>query len=667
MRQFVRLLGRFRRDERGVFGIIFALIAIVIIAMAGAAVDYTSVQQARTKAQVALDAAALALQPTIYTSTASAITPLAEALLVNRLADPAHQWGDCTTPGTNIIVSTPPCVTMGTTQIDTTAGTLTLTASLKLPMNFVSLVGISQMQAQIVSVATRQKLNLEVAMALDNSGSMAYTMGQNAANGPPTRMDTLHTAATCAVNILMYNVTSCTASTTGLTVTPNVKIGIVPFTEAVNAGASLPSADIDRSGVTVINGVVTPNGNPTTDNFDYNGTTPGDYYATPGDEGTGVDRVGLFSEMKDSSGNAMSWQGCLQARASPYDVDATPPSAATPATLYTPYFAVDEPDSNHTSNGDTFYNNYIADAPATKPPTTATACVISSTCTITTVKKGNNSPTTTYSQVAVDNETSTSSCSCSGYTTTTTTKTSGSTTTTTQVCTIPFQPANLTPQKYQGRLCKYNGAKMTGPVNGSQVFGPNGDCPAATVQPLNATPSTIVSAITAMQAVGGTNITEGAVWGLRLLSPVDPFDAQPFGAATSKNLIIMTDGANTIYPGSNMNDDTYNSAYGFPINGRLLPTSVGTSTLQNANSLQAQMDTNLSTVCTNAKNAGITVYIIGIDVADSESTSAASATNKTNLTNCGSPGDAYFPNDATTLVGDFQAIANQLAALRLSK
>ena len=62
MRRFTDLLKRFRRDERGAFLVLFAVLAIVLIATSGAVVDFTYMQTARTRAQTALDAAALALQ-----------------------------------------------------------------------------------------------------------------------------------------------------------------------------------------------------------------------------------------------------------------------------------------------------------------------------------------------------------------------------------------------------------------------------------------------------------------------------------------------------------------------------------------------------------------------------------------------------------------------------
>ena len=47
MRRLISLLDRFRRDEGGAFAMIFAMLAIVLIATAGAAVDFTELQQSR--------------------------------------------------------------------------------------------------------------------------------------------------------------------------------------------------------------------------------------------------------------------------------------------------------------------------------------------------------------------------------------------------------------------------------------------------------------------------------------------------------------------------------------------------------------------------------------------------------------------------------------------
>ena len=658
MRHLVRLLSRFRKDERGAFGVLFAVMAIALIAFSGAAVDFTVLEQARTRAQVALDAAALALQSHIYdTNAAKTIQTQAQTLLTGQLADAATTWKSCQADNSG----TAPCAYVTTPTIDTTNGQLTLTANLKVPMYFVSLVGVTQIPAQIVSVATRKKLALEVAMVLDNSGSMYYTMGYNSHinDTDPTRMDTLQSSATCAANILFYGVTSCSASTSGLTANPNVKIGLVPFTQAVNVGPSNYNASwLDRTGAASI----------TRNNFDNDDDTSTTFTGS-------VDRIALITGMKDKNGNALSWGGCVEARANPYDTDDTPPT--TGDTLYTPYFAVDEPGSansagGHTYGGETYYNTYISDSPS--------ACNQTIGCTWTEVKTKCNSwsdcksayyggtDTNTYTKGSTTYAHPPSSCSCSGETILTDSGTNtytgsgsyGRTYTRVRTCNDTYTPTGLTNREYQERLCKYTGAQLAYSTSAGNVFGPNGDCPAASVLPLTSTPSTVISAINAMSPQGGTNITEGSVWGWHVLSPDSPFSSKgaAYSSTTSKVLIIMTDGENTIYPGTNMNYDTFYSAYAYPWNNRLGVVTSSDTTLEGI------MNSRLSTVCTNAKAAGITVYTIGVDVADTSDPTG----NQTLLTNCASETSyAYFPNTASDLQNAFVSIANQLAALRLAK
>ena len=653
---------------------IFAIMAIVLIATAGAAVDFTELQQSRTRAQVALDAAALALQPNIYTDTTVGIQQKAQALLSNRLADGVSTWPSCnvTSP-----LNKPPCATVITPTVSTTNGTLTLTANLIVPTNFVNMVGVQSIPAQILSTATRKKLYLEVAMVLDNSGSMNFTMGYNSniGGGLATRMDTLHSAATCASNILFYGVTTCSASTSGLTANPNVKIGLVPFTQEVNVGTANANASwMDRTG----NGNISDN-NFDNDDYDNWGTTAAtvDTFAGP------VDRIALFSKIKDKNGNALSWGGCVEARKSPYDTDDTTPSSGSPDTMITPLFAADEAGaassagSGVTSQGDTFYNSYIAD--------TSASCKKEPVVVWTQTKTKCNKVASGTNSTAANNYTS---ASCTGATTNVYSQTdqngivtapggvpatldnnpvpassdvytsSGSSPNITNIKTSTYTYI-FSNREYQERICKYTGSKMTSSVSAGSVFGPNGDCTTVGITPLTSTPATVDTAIAAMQPLGGTNITEGAVWGFRVLSPTAPFtEGNAYSSTTAKVLIIMTDGENTIYPGTNMNYDTFYSAYGFPWNNRLgVVTSTDTT-------LEAVMNTRLTTVCTNAKNAGITIYTIGVDTADTTNPSATVSL----LTGCASSsGNAYFPNTASDLTSAFQSIANQLAALRLSQ
>ena len=646
MRRLISLIDRFGRDESGAFAMIFAVMAIVLIATAGATVDFTELQQSRTRAQVALDAAALALQPNIYTDTTVGIQQKAQALLSNRLADGVSTWPSCnvTSP-----LNTPPCATVTTPSVDTTNGVLKLTANLIVPTNFVDMVGVQSMPAQIVSASTRKKLALEVAMVLDNSGSMDFTMGYNSnvGGGLPTRMQTLQSSAICASNILFYGVSTCSASTSGLTANPNVKMGLAPFTQEVNIGSSNANASwIDRTG--------TSSGSVTQNNFDSD-DNPTNTFNGP------VDRIALFSGIK-YNGTALSWGGCVEARKNPYDTNDTAPSSGD--TLYTPFFAPDEPGgpapsgSSTTTNGDSFYNSYIADTSSgcTYAPPSCAVANTKSSCSSSTYNNCGSTAAVTYSLTVQGVTTHPSSCSFVTNQVSSVDTSTGSGSNRIDTRTITY----VSNRALQERICKYTNATMTSPPAQGWVYGPNGDCPANPVTPLTSTPGTITTAINAMAPQGGTNITEGTVWGWHVLSPNSPFSSKgaAYSSTTAKVMIVMTDGENTIYPGTNMNDDTFYNAYGYPWNNRLgVVTSTDTT-------LEAVMNSRLTTVCTNAKNAGITVYTIGVDTADTSNPSATVSL----LTGCASDSSkAYFPNTATDLQSAFVSIANQLAALRLSQ
>jgi Flp pilus assembly protein TadG len=199
MRRFLSLLERFRSDERGAFLALFGILAVVLIALSGAVVDYTSVEQARTRAQVALDAAALALQPEVYKGTAESVLKTdAKNLLINRIAD------------TRITADVTDAIK------DTTNGTLTLKASLQVPMYFVQLIGINTMNVKLQSQSTRGSMNLEVAVALDTTGSMSGS-----------KISDLRTATSDLIDLVVQD-----------TQTPTyTRMALVPYSMGVNVGS----------------------------------------------------------------------------------------------------------------------------------------------------------------------------------------------------------------------------------------------------------------------------------------------------------------------------------------------------------------------------------------------------------------------------------------------
>ncbi|MGV8853849.1 MAG: hypothetical protein ACOH2L_04325 [Devosia sp.] len=674
MRQILNLLDRFRRDERGAFAVIFGLMAIVLVALSGAVVDYVSLEQMRNRGQLALDAAALALQPEVFKTPLdkAGIQAKAQAVVIERIGDSRIN------------------AAIETTTIDVANGSLYFEAKISMPTIFVQLVGVPKLDARIHSQATRKKLALEVAFVLDNSGSMSYTGA--GANGTRQRIQFLKDAADCATNILFYdkvvdnpnNKDTCIPAS-GATKVDNTRLAVVPFTMFVNVGASNASANwMDKTGASVISN----------DNFD----TDDDETTLPGNppESAVPNRFTLFSR------TGVSWRGCVEARphiktgatSDEYlDTDDTTPVANN--TLFVPLFSPDLVDG---VGG----NSYLNDSPAVcdRPTAGAGNCSQSQLRTSCNSGMSNGScttqnastPTPSGSVNLSSNEKYSGgyygahapSCDCRNWSNWSNySQISGSgnnrTFERTRSCSGGgYVPTGLSNRELQERICKYS---QNAPNDYSS--GPNADCTRTAILPLSNVPATVIATIDSMQAEGGTNIHEGTVWGYRVLSPGAPFtQGDAFGTATSKVMIMMTDGENTAYNLSNycngtqrgLDGNCYNSAYGFPYNSRNNSTNsssggnierMGTLGTNNGD-LVTEMNKRTSQTCENAKNAGITVYTIGL--ATDQAQQSTQAVVEKMLSECASSNErAFFPKTPGELRAVFESIANDLSALRLSQ
>ncbi|SFZ86165.1 Flp pilus assembly protein TadG [Devosia enhydra] len=604
MNDFRTLVRRFRSDERGAFLVIFAVIAIALVAMAGAVVDFTMVQQTRNRAQVALDAAVLALQPKIYSLSEDALRDSAQALLSEALASPGIG------------------ATVETARKNTTNGQLYLEARLVVPTAFVTLVGVHEMPARLVAEATRRRLNVEVAMVLDNSSSM----------NQQSRMSNLKQAANNAADILFSNEDS----------QPNVFVGVVPFTEFVNVGTTNRNASwIDQTGTSPLSRV----------NFDSDDNSA-TAFAGP------VNRFDLYSRV------GATWRGCVEARPSPHDVSDTPPDINSPETLFVASFAPDEPDTRDNRGRDVFGNNYLSDTGGTcvQPAgagscrwvETRTQCDRNGRC------DGSTTVSATYTAPNGMTTTGADVCSCSatpsgsgrvtitGDSTSETGRGSNRTLTRTMSCTYSAAMADLPEREAQERLCKYQGATVS-----NNREGPNMDCPIAAVLPLTNQRQSVKGRITAMVANGYTNIHQGAIWGFHMLSPAAPLtEATPYDQATYKVMILMTDGENTHPSSDTINGSARYVAYGYPSNGRLDGSAKG--------SLTADMDQLTKDTCDNAKQQGITIFTIGLN--------PPNQSTRDMLTHCATSSDHdFFPDEPSELNDIFATIASQLSNLRLAQ
>jgi Flp pilus assembly protein TadG len=301
----MRIARSFRRDRRGAVAIQFALLAMPLAVLSFGLIDVNRASVAKRELQDALDAATLMAARSSAT-TNSGLQTVGSAALVAQLGT----MNDATMGSSSFVLG------------GTGNSTVIATATVKVTPVIANLWLNGDMTVGAASQVVRSQNKLEVVMVLDNTGSMAFNLGST------TKISALKTAATGLVTTLQ---TAASKST----LTNPIKIGVVPFSMAVNVGSTYKTANW------------------------ITGTQPTAY----GEDvfTTATDRWAKFTAMN------ISWAGCVESRPAPYDVQDTAPSSGTPATMFVPYFAPDEPDDNkisYTSHGNTYYydfaNNYIS-------------------------------------------------------------------------------------------------------------------------------------------------------------------------------------------------------------------------------------------------------------------------------------------------------------------
>ncbi len=276
-------LVRFMRDQAGATALLFGLTLVPIVGFAGAAVDYANAYRVRSELQNALDAAALAAAREMDASD-------------NESA--ARQAGDEVLQ-TNLGAGFPAGVSATFTITDSV-----VTATADIPVNtyLLGVIGFDTIDVGTKSVVNIAGGTYEVALVLDNSGSMAGT-----------KISDLKDAAGNLVNVLFA----------GQSTSDHVKIGLVPFAATVNVGTQHAGASwMDQTGQSSIH----------KEHFD-----------------TNVTRWDRFSALSN-----VGWEGCVEVRPPPHDVQDTPPTGGD--SLFVPLFAPDEPDTSGT-----YKNNYIDD------------------------------------------------------------------------------------------------------------------------------------------------------------------------------------------------------------------------------------------------------------------------------------------------------------------
>ncbi len=268
------LFTRFLRNRDGGVAPLLALAALPLMAATGAAVDYGRANSTRTALQAALDATGLMLSQEAATLDAADIGPRANAYFTSlftrteaRNVTLAHEF------------STP----------QQGSFSLKLTASATVPLMFAGILGRSEMQVGTSSEVLWGIKKLNLALALDNTGSMSSS----------GKMLALKTAAHNLLDTLQA----------AEKVPGDIKVSIVPFATDVNVGThNVNSNWIDWSEWEAKNGTCSRSGNNT--------------------QSACASKGGTWTPK-----NRSTWNGCVYDRDQNNDVLNTA-TAGTPATKF---------------------------------------------------------------------------------------------------------------------------------------------------------------------------------------------------------------------------------------------------------------------------------------------------------------------------------------------
>jgi hypothetical protein len=183
--------------------------------------------------------------------------------------------------------------------------------------------------------------------------------------------------------------------------------------------------------------------------------------------------------------------------------------------------------------------------------------------------------------------------------------------------------------------------------------GPHKGCNIQPIQALTNQKAPVLNTIRNMKADGYTHVAEGVGWGLRVLSPGEPFTegVSYDNKDITKAMVLLTDGENTFESEYNHNGSTY-TAYGFLDQAGLVPANYWTAVNAQNNLLRD--------ACNNVKAEDIVVYSFAYNV--------PSATQRALIKSCASSPEKYFdPPSNAALVRNFQQIADELRRLHLSQ
>ncbi|MCK5933264.1 MAG: TadE/TadG family protein [Fulvimarina manganoxydans] len=655
----VALVRRWLRDANANVAMIFALVLPVLVLGAGSAVDFGGAVMAEQEIQSSIDKAALVAARRAGALDEQGLKSIADAFFFENISDERRQDTVLRYEGIEKIAGN---------RVLTLSATRNYKALFANALRYVS-NGTLNWDPLPITVRTQiviENRSIDMALVLDNSGSMAWAEGvpnTSAPNGQ-SKLDKLKDAAQSLVKDLMAVNSEAIGE-------PPVRIGIVPFSSAVNVGKAYQNADwIDRFGESSIHHENLDWGRWQ----DYDGTKlakkEGRRWVRVSD-GQILTRQWLYDNAKVVSGYSTcgwknwakrcwpvayrtyqdgqqrfpgGWAGCVEARPGGLAITDAAPSSSNPDTLFVPSFAPDERgywfglDNNYLPA--MFDGNYMEPELISSYDWSRTA--------------PNQEPNPRYGM------------------------------------------ANDREDVARGSQADVNKYLMSTERNLKSMSdgGPNSSCDSQPLTPLSVSESAVQTALGQMQAAGATNIPEGLAWGWRLVTPTQPFTEGKSWSEESnlKAIVLMTDGENTLNPsysnGSPVDVDNENnsiySMFGYATvqeprgntkDGRLFTTAPGTSSGKRGADLNDRMNKITKALCQNIKDDhrepdgtdGIIIFTIAFDVSDQSPT-------KSLLEDCASYGLTdptkklyYDAANKDQLIAAFGKITEEVSSLRIAR
>jgi Flp pilus assembly protein TadG len=672
----------------GSVAIIFGLAVIPIVIAAGMAVDIGRAYFVKVRLGAALDAAALAVGSETNRTQTQLTSDLQNYFTANYPS---------TAIGTSVTVSPVPATA------DLTASVVNFQAQATVPMTFMQLVGFNSITVT-VTAQTKKTSGLEVALVLDNTGSMLCGPNDGAPyysdsscrgsvvstdttcanSGNQSRICTLINAATQFVNTL----TSAISSSQQLYIT------VVPYVTTVNVGSSFCTSATNCTHIATdcasnfsdykgnaigVSNPITITGNTSSvsnqniiTNISPNttGLTVGTSISVSGilPSGTTITSVDSPTQLHVSN-NALSTRTGATITV---NITGTVSSGSQIITNINPSATIFLPAGTLIMAGSTGFsaNSSVQSADsATQIHTCNSASSSSSNVTLTrgaaiTYDTTNTNTTQNWMGCVIE-PTSSDENSVSGVINSSTTD-PDYTEPSSWPNWYPFWWASDSGNNWaaNGIQAQSTATETQGSVVSDwlQQYGPNQGCPVPMLPLTDVTTTTgktqVLNTISSMwpRDAGGTQVHIGMIWGWRALSPNGPFtpnNSHPLSyntAATTgwkKAIVLMTDGT-----------EEWPSTDNLTGLGQIADGKIGTT---NTSTAVSNLNTRLANVCSNlAANGNYVIYTIGL---------GTDGASNTQLQNCATTSNGGFFEAATpsNLQQVFNDIARSLIALRLTQ